>query len=264
MGMSTHRAGFLYVVMGLCLPGFAQAQQALDEMFAGVDTMGAGPFYYEVASGLGPSVAPSNESGHISQGSGGLFGNTEENLHIGGRFGIMAANGEPANDMMMYGVFGRYRFKPRWHWGLGVDFLSFDFERPYSILKIQSTVENDADASNTIISTWLEYEYTLGTPNWIPFFLGGIGVGITDVDDVRGDIPGGGTYDIAADGGTEVIPMVGLGLRHRLGDRLAAEFGARAQYHIGGWDVKDRISGLTGSVDDYFAYGAYAGVVFRF
>ena len=88
--------------------------------------------------------------------------------------------------MMMYGAFGRYRVKPGWQWGFGVDFLSFDFERPYKTLRLQSTVENDADASNTIISTWLEYEYKAGMSNWIPFLLGGIGIGITDVDDLRG------------------------------------------------------------------------------
>jgi hypothetical protein len=264
MSLSTCHVVFLCAVMGFFLGGSALAQQPLDDTSVGFGTIGDRLSYYGAASGFGPSIAPNHEPGRITGGNDEFFIDTEDTWHVGGRFGIMAGDGEPSNDMMMYGVFARRRFSRCWQWGLGADFLSFDFERPYKMLGIQSSVENDAGASNTIISTWLEYEYTLGTPNWIPFFLGGIGVGITDIDDIRGDIPGGGTYDITTDGGTEAIPMIGVGFRHRVGDRLAAELGARAQYHIGGWDVKDRSSGLTESVDDYFAYGAYAGLIFRF
>ena len=62
------------------------------------------------------------------------------------------------------------------------------------------------------------------------------------------------------------VEMMGGGPFYRevaSGLRLSAASGNRSD-HIGGWDVEDRISGLTGSVDDYFAYGAYAGLVFRF
>lgn len=269
MRLSTCGVGFLFVVIGLYLPGPAGAQTAFDETLAGIDAFGASALYCGLASDLGLSVAPGGPSGDAqsrpgASKDGGLALAVENKLQIGGRFGIILADGEPANDMMMYGVYGRYRLRPNWHWGFGVDFLSFDFERPYRVLGLQSTVENDAPASNTVIHTSLEYELRRGSPNWVPFILGGIGVGIVDVDDVRGDLLGGGTYDITTDGGTEVIPMVGVGLRYLLGNRFAAELGFRAQYHIGGWDVVDRTSGRKGSVDDYLAYGAYAGLVFRF
>jgi len=113
---------------------------------------------------------------------------------------------------------------------------------------------NDASASNTIISAWLKHDFGQDSKAWKPFWLAGIGFGITDIDEVRGDVSGGGTYDISTDGGTEIIPFVDAGLLHTFSKSLEAEFGIRAQYHIGGWDVKDRNSGLTGSVDDYLAY----------
>ena len=230
---------FLCLAIGLYLPDPAGAQTVFDETLVGIDAFGGSAFYCGLASDLGLSVTTIDSSmAALSRSDrptgGGLAGAFENKLQIGGRFGVFAADGEPANDMMMYGVYGRYRLRPNWHWGFGVDFLSFDFERPYRLLGLYSTVENDASASNTIIHTSLEYELGRDSSNWVPFLLGGIGVGIVDVDDVQGNILAGGTYDIATDGGTEIIPMVGAGLRYRFGNRFAAELGIRAQYHIGG------------------------------
>ncbi len=261
--------------LGVCIyvPQLAGAQTLGRDTFGGIEGFSVlresdqptgrfGTSFGGIGSSLG-LAAVSDDSGG-GQGSGGLFGKAEDKLQIGARTGIFLASGEPANDMIFYGVYGRYLLKPNWYLGVGADFVGFDFEQPYKILKIKSTVVNDASASNTVISAWIERQYGQDSDTWKPFVLAGLGLGITDVDDVKGNVVGGGTYDIVTDGGTEVIPFVGAGYRYAFSKRFEADFAARAQYHIGGWDVKDRTSGVKGSVDDYFAYGGYVGLVFRF
>ena len=273
--MNLFNCRLLSMLAALCIyvPQLAGAQTPGESSFADMDILGTrlgfdesapgfGTFYAGIGQGAGltaVSVASSN-----SQDSGGFFGNTQDKLKIGARAGIYLASGEPANDMIFYGVYGSYLLAPKWYLGVSADFLGFDFEQPYKILKINSDLVNDAPASNTIISAWIEREYGQDSQAWKPFALAGMGFGIVDVDDIQGDVEGGGTYDITTDGGTEVIPFIGAGLRNQFSKSFEAELAVRAQYHIGGWDVKDRISGLKGSVDDYFAYGAYAGLIFRF
>lgn len=273
MKSTISKLALLFAVVCIYIPQLAGAQTLGDGAFVGIDGFstrqefdqpagGFGPFLGGIGSSFGLAAVSDDSSG--GQGSGGFLGKTKDKLQIGVRTGIFLASGEPANDMMFYGVFGRYLLKPNWYLGVGADFLEFDFERPYRLLGMQGAVENDASASNTIISAWIERQYGQDSEAWKPFVLAGLGLGITDVDDVQGNLAGGGTYNIATDGGTEVIPFVGAGFRHTFSKRFAAELAARIDYHIGGWDVKDRNSGLTGSVDDYLAYGAYGGLVFRF
>lgn len=273
--MNLFNSKLLFILAVLCtyIPQLAEAQIPGESSFVDTDIPGthlgfdeSAPGFRTFFAGIGPGAGLTAVSVGSSspQSSGGFLANTQDKLKIGARAGIYLADGEPANDMIFYGVYGSYLFAPNWYLGVGADFLEFDFEQPYKMLKINSDLVNDASASNTIISAWIEREYGQDSQAWKPFALAGIGFGITDVDDVQGDVPGGGTYDITTDGGTEVIPFIGAGLRNRFNKSFEAEFAVRAQYHIGGWDVKDRISGLKASVDDYFAYGAYAGLIFRF
>ena len=273
MKSTISRLAILFMVMCISVPQLAGAQTLGRDAFGGIDSFSTlresdqpngkfGTSFGGIGSTLGLTAVSNDSSG--GQGSGGLFAKAEDKLQIGARTGIFLASGEPANDMIFYGVYGRYLLKPNWFLGVGADFLDFDFETPNKILKIKSTVVNDASASNTIISAWIERRYGQESDAWKPFVLAGLGLGLTDVDDVKGNVVGGGTYDIVTDGGTEIIPFVGVGYRYAFSKRFEADFAARAQYHIGGWDIKDRTSGLKGSVDDYFAYGGYVGLLFRF
>ena len=145
---------FLCLAIGLYLPDPAGAQTVFDETLVGIDAFGGSAFYCGLASDLGLSVTTIDSSmAALSRSDrptgGGLAGAFENKLQIGGRFGIFVADGEPANDMMMYGVYGRYRLHPSWHWGFGVDFFSFDFERPYRILGLKSTMENPEEISES-------------------------------------------------------------------------------------------------------------------
>lgn len=273
MNLFNSRLLLMLAALSIYVPQLAGAQIPGESSFVDMDILGArlgfdeaapefGAFYAGIGPGAGLTAVSVGSSS--PQGSGGLFGKTQDKLKIGARYGIFAANGEPANDMPFYGVYGSYLLSPDWYLGVGVDSFEFDFERPYRVLGLQSPIEKDAPVSNTVISAWIEREFGQDSKAWKSFALAGIGFGMTDVDDLQGDVSGGGTYNITTDGGTEIIPFIGAGLRHIVTKRLEVEIAARADYHIGGWDVKDRNSGLTASVDDYMAYGAYVGLAYRF
>lgn len=167
----------------------------------------------------------------------------------------------------MFGIYGRYNWTKKWHLGLSIDYLSGDFEQPYRKLGIPSTKINDANMTNIIISVWGEREFTPGSDalqRLRPYIAGGIGVGLVDVDDVRGSVDGGGQYDITTDAGTEYIPAFAAGFRYLLGESWEAEIAGRYSYHIADWQVKDRVSGSVGKIDNYSTYGFYLGVGFRF
>jgi hypothetical protein len=53
----------------------------------------------------------------------------DQKFQIGVRGGVFLADGEPANDLPMYGIYGRYNWSKKWHLGLSLDYLSGDFER---------------------------------------------------------------------------------------------------------------------------------------
>ena len=60
--------------------------------------------------------------------------------------------------------------------------------------------------------------------------------------------------------------MIGVsgGLRWRQGQRYGLELSLRADQHFADWTVTDRVSGQTGTVDDYTAKGVALGAAWRF
>jgi hypothetical protein len=185
----------------------------------------------------------------------------DQKFAVGIRGGTFLGDGEPANDLPMFGIYGRYNWSEKWNLGLSLDYLSGDFERPYKLLGITSTDELDADMTNIIITLWGEREFSLKSQKLRPYIAGGIGIGLVDVDDVSGS---GGQFDIKTDAGTEYIPAVTVGLRYLFGKRWEAEIAGRYSYHIADWDVEDQVSGKSDRLDHYSTYGFYLGLGFRF
>ena len=177
---------------------------------------------------------------------------------------ILNAGGEPANDLTGTGAYARYRFSDRWLFGFAVDSITGDYERPYEFVGLTSPEEIDGTIDTLFWSGWLEREY--GNPDrrlrW--FWSAGLGFSSPEADDVTGPSTGGGTFDVATDAGSETLVFVGGGLRRRLGSRWSLEASVRANQHFADWKITDRVSGRSGSIDDYTTIGAQIGLGFRF
>jgi len=191
----------------------------------------------------------------------------DQKFQIGVRGGAFLGTGEPANDLPMYGIYGRYNWNDKWHVGLSLDHLTGDYEEPYKILAIESAQETDASMTNLIVTVWGEREFraTKGNAKKLrPFVAGGFGIGFVDVDNVRGDTRDGDRYDITTDPGTEFIPAIAIGLRYLLGRNWEVEVAGRYSYHISDWEVYDRESGRKDSLGNYSTYGIFIGIGLRF
>lgn len=189
----------------------------------------------------------------------------EGRLDLGVRAVLMAADGTPANDIPGYGVFGHYRLNDRWKLGFAVDTAEYDFEEPAKIVGLQqseSLEAIDALAESTTVSAWVERTFGRERTEW---FLGaGLGFATIDVPDASGPLQGGGRFDIETEVDTEIVAQLLGGVRRRLGRRWALEFALRADQHFAEWKLRDRVSGRTGTIDDYLALGGHLGVSFRF
>ena len=185
-------------------------------------------------------------------------------FHLGVRPGVTQADGEAANDILSFGLFGRYLLAESWLVGVALDYAEFDFEEPAKMLRLNAAEIVDASTTQYLISAWVEHEFNIKRDWLSPFVGAGLGIGILDTDEVTGPINGGGTFDISTDPGVEFIPSVLVGLRFSLGERIFTEIAAHADYRFASWDVTDRNSGVTATLDDYFTYGAYLGLGVRF
>lgn len=196
-----------------------------------------------------------------------LAGAQSGRFDLGARGAILVADGEPANDIPGFGLFGHYRLSDRWKLGFAVDAAEYDFEQPARILGLtQSPNEEPIDvlAESTTVSAWIERLF--GQPGGRTEWFGGAGLGFASIDvpDAAGPLAGGGQFDIETEADTEIVLHLLAGLRRHFGQRWALEFALRADQHFADWTLTDRVSGRTGSVDDYFAYGGHLGVSVRF
>lgn len=191
----------------------------------------------------------------------------EGRFDLGVRAVLMAADGEPANDIPGYGVFGHYRLSDRWRLGFAVDTAEYDFEEPAKIVGLlQSSSEEpiDVKAESTTFSAWVER--TFGRPQGrTEWFVGaGLGFASIDVPEASGPLANGGRFDIETEVDSEIVAQLLAGVRRQVGQPWALEFALRADQHFAEWKLRDRVSGRTATVDDYLALGGYLGVSFRF
>jgi len=189
----------------------------------------------------------------------------EERFQLGVRGNVITAGGEPANDILSFGLFARFRLTESWLLGVAVDQAEYDFEVPTRVLGLVQPPEViDAIVSSTILSALIEREHGGSASSLVFFWGGGLGVALLEVDDAAGPLAGGGTFDITTDASSEVIASGFAGLRWRPGSRFFLELAGRVDHHLSEWDVEDRVSGRTGTTDDYTGYGAHLGLGFRF
>lgn len=188
-------------------------------------------------------------------------------IAVGARLQTTMANGVPANDMPGYGIYGIYRLNDQWAIGLSVDFMKFDYEEPAKRLGIPLDPDAepiDAKAEQLIISASVERSFSAPQASRAWFLGAAVGVADTDVPDITGPTATGGTFEIHTEVDRELIVSLLGGVRQRFGSNWFAEFTLRADQHFAAWEPEDRASGATARHDDYFAYGGYLGVGYRF
>ena len=190
-----------------------------------------------------------------------------QRFDLGLRGSIMAADGEPANDLPGYGAFGRFRIGDRWAIGVSVDRTEYDFEQPARLLELRQdpTLDPiDVVAEATVVGAWIQRNFGRPDGRFTTFLGAGVGFASVDVPDAVGPLEGGGTFDIATDAGTEVIASVLGGFNWRFAGPLFLELAAKVDQHFADWEVTDRVSGRTTRVDDYLAIGGYLALGLRF
>jgi len=182
-----------------------------------------------------------------------------------GRLNLVGSSGKPTNDVLGYGIAIHRRINDDWYLGINFDHSpEFDFERPAEILDIKSDSEIDAVGTMTMLSVIAERRFALDSDSWSGFWNLGAGINDIDMDDADGAIRGGGTYDIETDIDTELILLGGVGLLQQIGENWTGRYQLTAEHHSGDWDIRDRISGATGKIDDYAIYGLRIGLSYRF
>lgn len=190
------------------------------------------------------------------------------NLELAPRLNIVGGSGRPTNDILGFGVGLQRRLNNGWHLGLNIDYSpEFDFEEPERIVGVRrqsGTPVVDAVGSMLMLTVIGEKRHALARPGWSFFWNVGGGIADVDLDAADGSAAGGGSFDIETDAGTEFVLLGGVGLLQRLGDTWSARYEFTYEYHEGGWDVRDRVSGNTGEIDDYDIYGLRVGMSRRF
>lgn len=190
----------------------------------------------------------------------------EKPFQLGLLAGVDVADGEPANDIPGFGAQFRYALNDDWAIGAGIRLSEYDFETPASILGITQDPAMepvDALAEATTLSAWAERCFVPGK-ELVTWFVGaGLGAASVDVPDVTGLRAEGGTFDIHTEVGTEIILTGFAGVRRALGDRWYAEFRVHANQHFADWKIEDRVTGVTGTVDDYLSFGGQLAVGVR-
>lgn len=185
---------------------------------------------------------------------------------VGLRTAITTAGGEPANDMSTNGVDVRYRLGGGWRVGGALEYVVYDFERPTKMLGLTQrrgvpTVDEKIDA--VVVRAFVERDYRRDGSAWSFFWAAGAGFASPSGDGARGELEGGGTFDLESDIGTEILAGGTTGVRRDIGAHVGIELAFRADQHFVDWTVVDRVSGGTAEVDDFLEYGVQLGVAMR-
>lgn len=199
-------------------------------------------------------------------GIGSSAGAQDARFEIGIRPIILASQGEPANDMLGSGLVGAWQWKPDWFFGVALDRMVFDYERPHQVLGIQQDPDlKTIDGSNnfTRVAGWVERRYDRdGAWDW--FWNAGLGFASVDADVVAGRTAPGGAFDIATDAGSEAHLMTSIGLRRPLGAHWALTGTIHLEHHLTDYKITDTVSGATGKIGSHSPIGASILLSYQF
>ncbi len=188
-------------------------------------------------------------------------------FEIGPRANVLLGNGKPANDILGFGVVGRYKLNNGWFIGAAVDSYEYDFERPAKILGIQQDPAEgviDADGDYTALSGSIGRLYNETDRGFDWFWSMGLGFASPNVDDVSGPTDMGGTFDITFDVGDEIHLMGALGTSYNFSEKWSAGFTARLEHQFLDILMTDNVSGNTAKLDSQTVMGASFSFNYRF
>jgi len=186
----------------------------------------------------------------------------ESKFELGLRGNVLLGDGVPSNDILGYGIIGKYDLADGWFLSGTLDAYDYDFERPYRTVGL-SQDPNVKTIDSKIKST------TLGAAigrhfgdksgfDW--FWSAGVGVGFPDSSNVSGPTDVGGTFDLVIDAKTEIQIMGTLGTTYYTSGRWSFTAAARAEHHFLDITVIDQVTGNTGKVESQTPLGAYLSV----
>ena len=206
--------------------------------------------------------------GLVLSGIAPVLAEDDRRWDAGIRLNVIGGSGKPTNDVLGYGVVGRYRLDDHWTVGFGVDISDeFDIERTPSLVGLVQDPDApviDSKGSSEGVNAWVERRYGADDRRLQWFWTAGAGVNSVDVEDQVGPLAGGGSFDIEIDASTEWVASASVGLRVRLGERFLFEPALRFDQHFADWEVTDRVSGATASIDDYLLKGVHLAFAYRF
>ena len=191
----------------------------------------------------------------------------EAKWEIGLRANVMLGDGVPANDMLGYGLIGRYYLENGWFAGASLDTTEYDFEHMASQVGIvQDPAEKsiDAAATNTILGGFMGRQYGNTERGFDWFWTAGLGVGFPDVDPVAGPVDGGGIFIITTDAGTEFHLTASIGTSYHFSPAWSASFVGRLEHHFTDYTLTDQVSGATRTIDSQTPMGVSLSVNYRF
>lgn len=191
----------------------------------------------------------------------------EPQNEYGLRANVLLGDGTPANDILGIGLIGRRYLDHGWFIGGSLDTYAYDFERPAALLDITQDPDSaviDADAKATVLGGFLGREYGDANTGFRWFWTLGLGAGTSSVNDLRGAVDGGGTFDLEFDTGTDIQLMSTLGTSWYFSSKWSASFTARFEHHFTDIRITDRVSGATRSIDSQSPLGGYVSINYRF
>lgn len=188
-------------------------------------------------------------------------------FEIGLRGNVLLGDGVPANDILGYGIIGRYRSNNGWLIGAAIDAYEYDFEHPTKIVGLRQDPAVDvidALADSTVLSGFIGRLHNETDHGFDWFWTLGIGFASPSVDDVSGPTDTGGTFDMTFDVGNEIHLMGTLGTSYNFADSWSATFAARLEHHFMDVLITERVTGNTAKIDSQSPMGAFISLNYKF
>lgn len=186
----------------------------------------------------------------------------QSRFELGLRGNVLLGDGVPANDILGFGLIGKYYLSDGWFLAGTLDAYDYDFERPYQVVGLSQdpgvkTIDSKIKSTTLGAALGRHYGDKSGF-DW--FWSAGVGVGFPDSTNVSGPTDTGTTFDLVIDAKTEIQIMGTLGTTYYSSGRWSFTAAARAEHHFLDITVTDQVTGNTGKVESQTPLGAYLSV----